>query len=134
MLAKPVSNCPALKGWAMRIAKGAGMHKAKVALARKLAVILHRMPMQSRSIRRPRPLQLKQEVSTTSGPATTPGSPRARSLARTMYPVRPPCGKWFTTTQSVDWPAGSSMPHQATAIEPIPYRSKCPATGTRKKD
>ena len=29
--------------WAMRIARRAGMRKAKVALARKLAVILHRM-------------------------------------------------------------------------------------------
>jgi transposase len=32
-----------LKNWAMRIAKRAGIKKAKVALARKLAVILHRM-------------------------------------------------------------------------------------------
>jgi hypothetical protein len=31
-----------LKSWAMRIARRAGMSKAKVALARKLAVILHR--------------------------------------------------------------------------------------------
>jgi len=43
MLTKPVRNCTALKGWAMRIARRAGMRKAKVALARKLAVILHRM-------------------------------------------------------------------------------------------
>jgi transposase len=43
MLTKPVKNCTALKGWAMRIARRAGMRKAKVALARKLAVILHRM-------------------------------------------------------------------------------------------
>jgi transposase len=43
MLTKPVRNCSALKGWAMRIARRAGMRKAKVALARKLAVILHRM-------------------------------------------------------------------------------------------
>jgi transposase len=33
----------ALKSWAARLAKRAGMRKAKVALARKLAVILHRM-------------------------------------------------------------------------------------------
>ncbi len=33
----------ALKSWAMAIAKRAGMKKAKVALARKLAVLLHRM-------------------------------------------------------------------------------------------
>jgi len=43
MLTKPVKNCSALKSWAMRIAKRAGMRKAKVALARKLAVILHLM-------------------------------------------------------------------------------------------
>ncbi|MCP5113433.1 MAG: IS110 family transposase [bacterium] len=32
-----------LKAWGLRVAKRAGMHKAKVAVARKLAVILHRM-------------------------------------------------------------------------------------------
>jgi transposase len=43
MLTKPVRGCSELKSWAMRIARRAGMRKAKVALARKLAVILHRM-------------------------------------------------------------------------------------------
>lgn len=43
ILTKPVKGCAALKGWAMRLAKRAGMRKAKVALARKLAVIMHRM-------------------------------------------------------------------------------------------
>ena len=43
MLTKPVKGCTQLKSWAMRIAKRAGLRKAKVALARKLAVILHRM-------------------------------------------------------------------------------------------
>ena len=43
ILTKPVKGCTALKSWAMRIAKRAGMAKAKVALARKLAVIMHRM-------------------------------------------------------------------------------------------
>jgi transposase len=43
MLTKPVKGCTELKRWAMRIARRAGMRKAKVALARKLAVILHRM-------------------------------------------------------------------------------------------
>ena len=32
-----------LKSWALGVAQRAGMKKAKVALARKLAVILHRM-------------------------------------------------------------------------------------------
>lgn len=43
MLTKPIKGCSQLKSWAMRIARRAGMRKAKVALARKLAVILHRM-------------------------------------------------------------------------------------------
>src|SRR5258707_5791021 len=43
MLTKPIKGCTQLKSWAMRIARRAGMKKAKVALARKLAVILHRM-------------------------------------------------------------------------------------------
>jgi transposase len=43
MLIKPIKGCAALKSWAMRIARRSGMKKAKVALARKLAVILHRM-------------------------------------------------------------------------------------------
>jgi transposase len=43
MLTRPVKGCTELKSWAMRIARRAGMKKAKVALARKLAVIMHRM-------------------------------------------------------------------------------------------
>jgi transposase len=43
MLTKPVRGCGELKSWAMRIGRRAGMRKAKVALARKLAVIMHRM-------------------------------------------------------------------------------------------
>jgi transposase len=43
MLTTPVKGCPELKSWAMRIARRAGYRKAKVALARKLAVIMHRM-------------------------------------------------------------------------------------------
>jgi transposase len=39
-LARPL---PAAKAWGMRVAKRAGMNKAKVAVARKLAVIMHQM-------------------------------------------------------------------------------------------
>jgi transposase len=42
ILARPVKGST-LKSWAMRVAARAGMRKAKVALARKLAVVLHRM-------------------------------------------------------------------------------------------
>jgi transposase len=43
ILTKPLKGCTALKSWAMKLARRSGMKKAKVALARKLAVIMHRM-------------------------------------------------------------------------------------------
>src|SRR5262245_37675143 len=43
MLTTPVRGCSELKSWAMRIARRAGYRKATVALARKLAVIMHDM-------------------------------------------------------------------------------------------
>jgi transposase len=43
ILTKPLKGCTALKSWGMRIARRAGMKTAKVALARKLTVIMHRM-------------------------------------------------------------------------------------------
>ena len=43
ILTKPLKGAAALKSWAMRLARRAGMNKAKVALARKLSVIMHRM-------------------------------------------------------------------------------------------
>jgi transposase len=43
ILTKPLKGCRALKSWATRLARRAGPNKAKVALARKLAVIMHRM-------------------------------------------------------------------------------------------
>jgi transposase len=42
ILTRPVKGS-ALKSWAARLAGRAGMRKAKVALARKLGVVLHRM-------------------------------------------------------------------------------------------
>jgi transposase len=48
MLVRPVKGSH-LKSWAMRLARRAGMKKAKVALARKLAVVLHRMWVDGRS-------------------------------------------------------------------------------------
>jgi transposase len=43
VLTKPLKGCAELKSWAMKLARRAGMKKAKVALARKLTVIMHRM-------------------------------------------------------------------------------------------
>jgi transposase len=42
ILTKPVKSS-VLKSWALRLAKRVGMNKAKIALARKLGVIMHRM-------------------------------------------------------------------------------------------
>jgi hypothetical protein len=42
IVTKPVKGS-LLKSWAMRLSLRAGMRKAKVALERKLAVVLHRM-------------------------------------------------------------------------------------------
>jgi len=42
ILTRPLKGS-GLKSWGMKLAQRAGMKKAKVALARKLAVILHRM-------------------------------------------------------------------------------------------
>ena len=53
MLTKPLKGCTELKSWAMRIAKRAGMSKAKVALARRLGVIMHRMPVDRTSFNSP---------------------------------------------------------------------------------
>jgi transposase len=47
ILTRPVKGS-GLKSWAARLAKRAGMNKAKVALARKLAVIMHRMLVDGR--------------------------------------------------------------------------------------
>jgi transposase len=51
ILIKPLKGCTALKSWAMKLAKRSGMKKAKVALARKLAVIMHRMLVDGTSFR-----------------------------------------------------------------------------------
>ena len=77
MLTKPVKDCTALKSWAMRIARRAGMRKAKVALARKLAVILHRMLADGKPFNpaAKAATALSKEISTESGRATTPGLP-----------------------------------------------------------
>jgi transposase len=45
---KPLKGCTALKSWAMKLAR---RKKAKVALARKIAVIMHRMLVDGTSFR-----------------------------------------------------------------------------------
>jgi len=51
ILTMPLKGCTALKSWAMKLARRSGMKKAKVALARKVAVIMHRMLADGTSFR-----------------------------------------------------------------------------------
>jgi transposase len=51
ILIKPLKGCTALKSWAMKLARRTGMKKAKVALARKIAVVMHRMLVDGTSFR-----------------------------------------------------------------------------------
>jgi transposase len=46
-----VAKWSALKAWGLRLAKRSGLRKAKVAVARKLACILHRMWMDGTDFR-----------------------------------------------------------------------------------
>jgi transposase len=46
-----VARWSALRAWGVRLAKRSGLRKAKVAVARKLAVILHRMWVEGTELR-----------------------------------------------------------------------------------
>ena len=81
ILTMPVKG-GALKSWAAKLAKRAGMQKAKVALARKLAVILHRMLADSAPLRR------RQGGGGMSGPASSTMAP----CSRPSTPLRAACG------------------------------------------
>ena len=72
MLTKPVKGCSALKSWAMRIARRAGMRRAKVALARKLAVIMHRMLADASELQRGRCSGLTRRTDFRAGHDTRP--------------------------------------------------------------
>ena len=90
MLTKPVKGCSQLKSWAMRIARRAGMSKAKVALARKLAVIMHRMLADRKTIQRRCGRGITGEAGFRAG--TTPAFLKRSPFAGTMDQVRPSSG------------------------------------------
>ena len=79
----------------MRLARRAGMKKAKVALARKLAVILHRMRVDAMKFDAVQSERLRARSSLTErssrvfGRATTPAFPKRSPVAGTMDQVRP---------------------------------------------
>ena len=133
MLTKPVKGCSALKSWAMRLAKRAGMSKAKVALARKLAVIMHRMLADGKPFNPTAgaaTLSLRGEIDRFSGGPRHQAFPKRSPFAGTMDQVRPPSGMWHhdhAIRRLADLilyrtPSGGGL-------APTPYRSKFPASG-----
>ena len=99
MLTKPVKGCSALKSWAMRIARRAGMRRAKVALARKLAVIMHRMLADASEFNAAAASRPNQE-NRFSGGSRHQAFLKRSPFAGTMDQVRPQSGKWHATTHS----------------------------------
>ena len=84
----------------MRIARRAGMRKAKVALARKLAVILHRMLADTTPFNPTAKAMasLSKEYQSVSGGPRHQALPERSPFAGTMDPVRPPSGKSASQT------------------------------------
>ena len=83
VLTRPVKGS-ALKSWAMRLAKRVGMRKAKVALARKLAVILHRMLADRKPFAFAADCGVTEGDREFSGRFSTPAFPKRSPLAGTM--------------------------------------------------
>ena len=85
ILTKPLKGCSQLKSWAMRIAGRAGMSKAKVGLARRLAVIMHRMLAEGASFNAAACLQRRDS----SGRSRHQAFSKRSAFAGTMDHVRP---------------------------------------------
>jgi hypothetical protein len=110
ILTRPVKGST-LKSWGMRLAARAGMRKAKVALAHKLAVVLHRMLADDRNSALAKRLRQKpankrrlriRAVRDTSRPEQGP-------VAGTMDQVRPMSSQQgFRYCAFLDWPTCSS--------------------------
>ena len=101
ILTRPVKSST-LKRWALAVAKRAGRHKAKVALARKLAVVLHRMlangtPFVAEAAKRapvaaaaePRGESIPRRETAEKALGARRHAPQPRLIAGTMDQVRP---------------------------------------------
>ena len=130
-----------LKSWALGVAKRAGMRKAKVALARKLAVVLHRMLADGTTF-----------MASTAGPigecgrlgstGGRTGFGRARhQLSRSEVPSP---GRWIRSGRkprssvlydcaSLDWSTGPHPTPSGSGRTPTADRSKTPAAGSRSR-
>ncbi len=86
-----------LKRWGMDVAKRRGSKRAQLALARKIAVILHRMWVDGTTYRwlRRRRLPLKHDQGEMRDASGLNTSPPARSpVAGTVEPVKPLHAQW----------------------------------------
>ena len=139
MLTKPLKGCTQLKSWAMRIARRAGMRKAKVALARKLAVIMHRMladrqPFNPTATATTCRCRLRRSINRIFGRATTPGSPRSEvpSPGRWIRSGRH-AGSRLTDHASVDWPTGPPRTPSGDGLSADPVQKQVPGEWMTQK-
>ena len=77
-----VAKWSALKAWGVRLAKRSGLRKAKVAVARKLAVILHRMWIEGTEFKGLSKEAANQPARKAESPPTSQSDRPARTLAR----------------------------------------------------
>ena len=103
----------------MRLAKRAGMKKAKVALARKLAVILHRMladgnPFQPHHAQGAAPCRVAEGDRRVFGRVRHQPS-RSEVPRRDDGSGQTACAQWHHDHASVDWSAYPLEPHQVAA-------------------
>ena len=133
ILTRPVKGST-LKSWGMRLAARAGMRKAKVALARKLAVVLHRMLADGTSSladKAAAATHRKGEITSSGDQRHQPPGARSRrrddgsgQAANTAEQLEDDCA-------SLDWPTDPHQTPSGGGPAPTPDRSKTPATGSR---
>jgi hypothetical protein len=105
-----VTRFSSLKRWVLDVAKRRGLKRAKVALARKLATVLHRMWATAPTCTgasRPPPCNQRRYLSG-RGPSAS-ALPTARY--RDADPVKPYDGRWPPQgrPRALDWLAGSDL-------------------------
>ena len=133
MLTRPVKGCSQLKSWAMRIARRAGMKKAKVALARKLAVILHRMLANGTPFNRRRPRQPNRETRNSFRAGHDTSLPEAKSLRRDDGSGQAAAHQSALRPRTRRLVGLSSSTPSGGGLAPTPYRSETPAKTTTQK-
>ena len=133
ILTRPVKGS-SLKSWAMRLANRAGMRKAKVALARKLAVVLHRMLADGTSFladkaRWPQPAN-ERRIAGSGDPRHQPPGARSRRRDDGSGQADDISAAASRHCAFLDWPTDPHPTPSGGGRAPTPDRSKTPATGS----